>query len=126
MQGLGLVHSISHMIGAEYDTQHGLTNAIILPVVLRFNLPGMEGKVKRMADAMGLKDTSVEGFITEVERILDDINIPHALNEIGVPTDCAARIAEKAMHDSAAGTNPRSATVAEVQTLVETAIAKAR
>ena len=27
-----------HMIGAEYDTQHGLTNAIVLPPVLHFNL----------------------------------------------------------------------------------------
>ena len=37
VKGLGLVHSISHMIGAFYDTHHGLTNAILLPPVLRFN-----------------------------------------------------------------------------------------
>ncbi|MFD1160592.1 iron-containing alcohol dehydrogenase [Roseovarius aestuarii] len=126
LQGLGLVHAISHMVGAEYNTQHGLTNAIILPVVLRYNLPGMEDKVPRMADAMGLGDASVEGFIAEIERILDDIGIPHALNEIGVPADCAGRIAEKAMLDSAAGTNPRTASPEEMRTLVETAIAKAR
>ena len=125
-KGLGHVHAISHMVGAEFNTQHGLTNAIILPVVLRFNLLGMEHKVKRMADAMGLRDTSVDAFIAEVERMLDDINIPRSLNEIGVPAECAGRIAEKAMHDSAAGTNPRTASVAEMQALVETAIAKAR
>jgi alcohol dehydrogenase class IV len=33
------------MVGAEYNTHHGLTNAIILPVVMRYNLPGMEEKV---------------------------------------------------------------------------------
>ena len=33
------------MIGAEYDTQHGLTNAIVLPVVLRFNLQDQEQKL---------------------------------------------------------------------------------
>ncbi len=126
MQGLGLVHAISHMVGAEYNTQHGLTNAIILPVVLRFNLPGMEDKVKRMADAMGLEDASVDGFIAEVERILDDLTIPRALSEIGVPADCAARIAEKALQDSAAGTNPRPASLDEMRDLVQTAIAKAR
>jgi len=43
-----------------------------------------------------------------------------------VPADCAERIAEKAMKDSASRTNPRSATLAEVQVLTETAIAKAR
>jgi len=126
LKGLGLVHAISHMVGAEYNTQHGLTNAIVLPVVLRFNLPGLEGKVQRMAEAMGLEDTSVEGFVAEVERILDALNIPQALSEIGVPPDCAERIAEKAMQDSAAGTNPRPASLTEMQTLIETAIAKAR
>ena len=126
LKGLGLVHAISHMVGAEYNTQHGLTNAIMLPVVLRFNLPGMDDKVVRMAHAMGLEDTSVDGFIAEIELILDQINIPKALHEIGVPADCAARIAEKAMYDSAADTNPRRASVEDVRTLVETAIAKAR
>ena len=42
LKGLGLVHAISHMIGAEYDTQHGLTNAIVLPTVLHFNLLGQD------------------------------------------------------------------------------------
>lgn len=126
IKGLGLVHAISHMVGAEFDTQHGLTNAIILPVVLRFNLPGQEAKFERMAQAMRLDDTSVEGFISEVERLLDAIGIPSSLAAIGVPPDCAGRIAEKAIQDGAAGTNPRPASVAEIKALTETAIAQAR
>lgn len=126
MKGLGLVHAVSHMVGAEYNTQHGLTNAIILPTILRFNLPGMEAKVQRMADAMGLENTSVDSFISEIERMLDDINIPRSLGDIGVPTECAARIAEKALQDSAAGTNPRPASLNEMRDLVENAIARAR
>mgnify|MGYP000427283337 FL=1 len=126
LKGLGHVHAISHMVGAEFNTQHGLTNAIVLPVVLRFNLPGMEPKVKRMADVMGLQDASVDAFIAEIERLLDDINIPRSLSEIGIPADCATRIAEKALQDSAAGTNPRTASITEMRTLIETAIAKAR
>ena len=126
LKGLGLVHAISHMIGAEFDTQHGLTNAVVLPVVLRFNLPGQELKVQRMAQAIGLEDTSVEAFIAHIEVILDEINIPKALNEIDVPLGCAQRIAEKALCDSAAGTNPRQATVAEARSLIENAIKKAR
>ena len=126
IKGLGMVHAISHMVGAEFDTQHGLTNAIILPVVLRFNLPGMELHVTRMAKAMGLEDHSVTGFITEIERILDEINIPRSLRDIDVPLDCAQRIAEKAILDSAASTNPRQASVEEIRGLVETAIQQAR
>ncbi len=126
LKGLGLVHAISHMVGAEFNTQHGLTNAIILPVVLRFNLPGMEPKVKRMAYAMGLNDHSIEALIAEVERILDDIGIPKSLSAINVPLDCSQRIAGKAKMDSAAATNPRTASVDEIRALTETAILQAR
>lgn len=125
-KGLGLVHAISHMIGAEYDTQHGLTNAILLPPVLRFNLAGQELKVKRMAEAMGLVDKSKIGFIDGIEKMLDEIGIPRSLSEIGVPLDCAARIAEKALKDSAAATNPRQADIDEVRYLIETCIVRAR
>ena len=126
LKGLGLVHAISHMIGAEFNTHHGLTNAIILPVVLRFNLPGMDDKVRRMAEAMKLPDHSVDGFIDSVETLLDEIAIPKSLSEIGVTVDCAERIAGKALRDSAARTNPRIATLAEVQLLIEHSIVDAR
>ena len=126
LKGLGLVHSISHMIGAEYDTQHGLTNAIVLPVVLRFNLPGQSAKVLRMAQAMGLQTLSEKALIGRVEHILDEIEIPTALSEIGVPFECAQRIAEKAIQDSATETNPRRANVLEIRQLTEAAIMHAR
>ena len=126
LKGLGHVHAISHMIGAEYNTQHGLTNAIILPVVLRFNLPGMEEKVKRMAESIGLQDVSVKGFIAEIERRLDELGIPRSLSEIGVPENCQERIAKKALRDSAARTNPRAASLAEMRLLVKTSLTKAR
>ena len=126
LKGLGLVHAVSHMVGAEFNTHHGNTNAILLPVVLRFNLPGMDEKVRRMAEAMEIADHSVEGFIAAVEALLDEIRIPKSLGEIGVPIDCAERIAVKALKDSAAKTNPRSASLDEVRVLIETAIKKAR
>jgi alcohol dehydrogenase class IV len=126
LKGLGLVHAISHMVGAEFNTHHGNTNAILLPVILRFNLPGMDEKVRRMAEAMEISDHSVAGFIAAVEGILDEIQIPKSLSEIGVPLDCAERIAIKALKDSAAKTNPRLASLDEVRVLIETAVKKAR
>ena len=67
-----------------------------------------------MAEAMGLVDHSIEGFITAIERILDQLDIPRSLAELGVPLDAAPRLAAKAILDSAASTNPRSASVDEV------------
>ena len=126
MKGLGLVHAISHMVGAEYDTQHGLTNAIVLPTVLRYNLPGLDTKVERMSQAMGLSTASQDAFCAHIEALLDRLNIPVSLNEIGVPESCVERIAEKAMQDSAYGTNPRVADLDEMITLVRSCIKDVR
>ncbi|MDA9929969.1 iron-containing alcohol dehydrogenase [Alphaproteobacteria bacterium] len=125
-KGLGMTHAISHMVGAEFDTQHGLTNAIVLPVVLRFNLPGLEHKVRRMAEIMQIEDHSEAAFIARIEGILDALDIPKSLSEIGVPLECAEEISHKALLDSAAGTNPRPADAGQVQRLIETAIIAAR
>jgi alcohol dehydrogenase class IV len=126
IKGLGLVHAIAHMVGAEFNTHHGLTNAIILPVVLRYNLPGMEEKVMRMSEAMQFKDHSVDAFISNIEDILDRIKIPKSLSELGVPEDCVDRIAEKAMKDQAFATNPKIATLQEVKEMTLASIKKAR
>ena len=126
IKGLGLVHAIAHMVGAEYDTHHGLTNAIILPAVLRYNLPGMDEKVKKMSEAMQFKNHSADSFISDIEKLLDRIKIPKGLSEIGVPTDCVARIAEKSMIDTAFGTNPRNASYDDVYKLVTESIQQAR
>ena len=126
IKGLGLVHAIAHMVGAEFNTHHGLTNAIILPAVLRYNLPDMEEKVMRMAQAMQYKDHTANHFIESMEKILDQIKIPKGLNEIGVPEDCIERISEKSMIDTAFGTNPRSATLDDVRELVKVSIFGAR
>lgn len=122
LKGLGLVHAISHMIGAEYDTHHGLTNAVLLPAVLKFNEPEVSDRIAPMAQAMGLEDTSFEGFHSGVCALLDQVAIPRTLADIGVPDDGIARIAEKAMQDSAAGTNPRVLTVGQVEDVIHDAM----
>ena len=126
LKGLGLVHAISHMIGAEFDTHHGLTNAIVLPVVTRYNFPELEGKVERMSSSMHYEDSSIEAFISNLDELLDLIQIPKSLEEIGVPIACVERISEKAMKDSAYATNPRIASLEDMNQLVYKSIKQAR
>ena len=126
LKGLGLVHAISHMVGAEFDTHHGLTNAIVLPVITRFNFPQLEGKVQKMSSAMQYDDHTIDAFISNIDEILDRIEIPKNLAEIGVPMDCVERISEKSMKDSAFATNPRIASLEEMNVLVSQSIKQAR
>lgn len=126
LKGLGLVHAISHMVGAEYDTHHGLTNAIVLPAVLRFNESAIARHVPHMSHALGLAGASFDDFYLQVCGLLDRLEIPKSLHDIGVPLDCAEGIAIKAIQDSAASTNPRAASVGEIQLIVEQALTSGR
>ena len=126
LKGLGFVHAISHMVGAEFDTQHGLTNAIVLPVVLRYNLPSLDKKRRQMADALSINDKTTDGFVGEIEATLTRLDIPKSLSSIGVPLDCASRVAEKAMFDSAASTNPVKGNSTDIKALIERSILEAR
>ena len=126
LKGLGFVHAISHMVGAEFDTQHGLTNAIVLPVVLRYNLPSLDEKRRQMADALSINHKTTDGFVGEIEATLNRLDIPRSLSSIGVPLDCASRVAEKAMFDSAASTNPVKGNSSDIKALIERSISEAR
>lgn len=126
LKGLGLVHAISHMIGADYDTHHGLTNAVLLPAVLRFNAGHIEDRVPAMASAMDLGECAFDTFYSAICTLLDDLEIPVTLSDIGVPAESAAQLAEKAHRDAACATNPRPANVAEIQSVIEYALFEGR
>lgn len=46
-QGLGATHSPSHLVGAVYNIHYGVTNAVIMPIVLDFNHPAIEERGAR-------------------------------------------------------------------------------
>lgn len=125
-KGLGLVHAISHMAGAEYNTHHGLTNAIILPSVLKFNEPSIEAKIAPMSQAMGLSGTDFAGFYSAVCNLLGELGIPPRLTDIGVPIECVPRVAAKAILDVASETNPRKPAIADIEAILSTALAAGR
>ena len=126
LKGLGFVHAISHMVGAEYDTQHGLTNAIVLPSVLRFNREVMSAKIPIMSEAMGLKKNDFDYFYSSICDLLDQLEIPKSLYEIGVEKNSAERLAEKALKDSAFATNPKSASLEQIRDLIEISLHSGR
>lgn len=126
LKGLGMVHAISHMVGAEFDTHHGLTNAVLLPPVLRFNEAVIGHKVGPMCAAMGLDGADFDAFIAGVERLLGICSIPHGLADLGVTIEAAPSLALKASRDPAASTNPRPASVSDIEALIRGAMTATR
>ena len=93
-----------------------------MTAVLRYNAPSIETKVAPMAQAMGLQDTDFDSFYGHICKLLDALDIPKKLTEIGASQDCAPRIAAKALKDSAAETNPRPLTQETMERLVTDAL----
>lgn len=118
-KGLGAIHSLSHPVGAVYDTHHGLTNAVFMPYVLVFNRKAVEDKIVALARYIGLKDASFKGFLDWVLALRQELGVPHTLKDLGVTDDRIEMLAEMATADPSAGTNPVPVGVKEHRVLLE-------
>ena len=105
-KGLGAIHSLSHPVGAIYDTHHGLTNAVVMPYVLEFNRQAIEEKMTRLAAYIGLPNPGFKSVMAWVLALRKEIGIPHTLKDIGVGMEKLDLLSEMAAVDPTVGTNP--------------------
>ncbi len=121
-KGLGCVHSLSHSLGGvDPRLHHGTLNAMFLPAVVAFNAGAesvqKEMRLERMARAMHLASAS------DIQPALHDMNarlgLPKGLAEMGVRADNFARIISGALADHCHATNPRLATAADYEAMLE-------
>ncbi|AUX77005.1 iron-containing alcohol dehydrogenase [Sinorhizobium fredii] len=104
-KGLGAIHSLSHPVGAIYNTHHGMTNAVVMPPVLRFNRPAIEEKIARAAAYLGIAG-GFDGFYDYVLQLREELGVPDKLSALGVGTDRIGEMAEMAIVDPTASGNP--------------------
>ncbi len=104
-KGLGAIHSLSHPVGAIYNTHHGMTNAVVMPPVLRFNRPAIEDRIVRAAAYLGISG-GFDGFYDYVLKLREELGVPDKLAALGVGTDRIDEMSEMAIVDPTAGGNP--------------------
>ena len=121
-KGLGAMHSLSHPCGANLDTHHGLTNAVVMPFVLAWNRRAIEPKMGRLAAWLGLKRQSYEGFLDWILELRATIGIPSKLAALGVREEHAKEFAPQALADPSTGGNPLPMTVGDFEKLYLNAI----
>ena len=125
--GLGCVHSMAHPLGARFDIPHGVANALLLPIVMEFNMPACELKYGRIAKAMGVDTTDMsegeaaQAAVDAVRQLSLDLAIPQTLREIGIPEDALEQLANDAFNDVCTGGNPREITEADILELYKKA-----
>ena len=81
-KGLGAIHSLSHPVGAIYNTHHGLTNAVFMPYVLKKNRNAIEEKIISLSRYLNLDDQTFDGFMNWIIGLREQLSIPHTLKEL--------------------------------------------
>ncbi len=126
---VALVHGLEYPIGAVLHCSHGAGNGLLLPHVMRFNLPVREKEFARIAELLG-EDTSgktsraamAEKAVAAVERLSTAIGIPQRIRELGGAREQLPGFAEKTFAiKRLLATNPRPATEADLLNILEAA-----
>ena len=105
-KGLGAIHSLSHPVGALYNTHHGLTNAVFMPYVLKKNRNAIEDKLIALSRYIELSNQSFDGFMTWILDLRESLQIPHTLEELIHEDTKLEEMSAMALEDPTAGSNP--------------------
>jgi len=107
-KGLGAIHSLSHPVGAIYNTHHGLTNAVFMPYVLKRNKNVIEEKIISLSRYLNLEDQTFEGFMNWILYLRKELLIPHTLKELIQDDSKFEEMSKMAKDDPSTGGNPIS------------------
>jgi len=100
---VGAVHALAYPIGGQYHVPHGLSNSLVLPHVMRFNLPVASREYAELArelfkNAGSLSDLAAGAMlISELEQLMVDIRLETRLQQVGIDQQSLPSLAEAAM-----------------------------
>jgi len=126
--GVAAVHALEYPLGGELHCSHGAGNGLLLPFVMRFNLPSCAGRLAQVAEWLGesvagLDETqAAERAIAAVERLKAEIGIPARLRDLGARREQLPGFAQKAFAvKRILRVNPRPVTEADLLGILEAA-----
>lgn len=122
------VHALAYPLGGEFGVPHGISNAVLLPYVLAFNLPAMPERYAEVAVALGIPrgadplETAKAG-IRRIREMLRNCGLPLTLRELGVTESAIPRMVESAMTVTRLlKNNPRDVGPAEAERIYRAAL----
>ena len=105
-KGLGAIHSLSHPVGAIYNTHHGLTNAVFMPYVLKRNEKAIKDKITDLSKYLNLPSPSFQSFLDWVIDLRKLLKIPHTLKDLIHEDSKLEIMSEMALNDPSTASNP--------------------
>ena len=125
---LGAVHALAHSLGGFSDLPHGECNALLLEHVMAFNFeacPGRYGTIGTLmgADLSGLPENQrKKQVINAITSFREQLGVTERLRDLGVTKSDIPELARKAIRDPCLATNPRRATVHDLEKIYEQAL----
>ena len=125
--GVALVHALEYPMGGALHCSHGAGNGLLLPFVMRFNLPERTKKIAQIAELLGVEhsgdDASMaESAIAHIDQLKRDIRIPERIRDIGGTEDQLRSFAEKAFQiKRLLWVNPREASLEDLHEILRSA-----
>jgi len=107
--GLGLgpvntaaVHALAYPLGSRFHVAHGVSNAVLLPNVLRFNFSAAPERYAEVAVALGVERdgsalATAERGVQRLAELSRAVGVPQRLAEFGIPRDAIPAMARSAM-----------------------------
>jgi len=125
---LGAVHAMAHSLGGFSDLPHGECNALLLGYVMEFNYPACPGRFETLGKVMGVeldgldREAKKKAIIGSITAMRDRVGVTETLGDLGVTAADIPELAKKAIHDPCLATNPRKATVHDIEQIYEKAL----
>ena len=122
------VHALAYPIGGIFHVPHGLSNSLVLPHVLRFNLPEAAEHYAELAsvvvpEAKGTAEAKAEALIAAMQHIAKVTGIETSLQQMGITESDLDRLASDAMLQTRLlGNNPRELTLADARAIYAAAL----
>lgn len=110
------VHALSYPLGGEFHIPHGLSNAILLPSVMKFNMPSNVKRHAEVAIALGCEpgkndEETAQRGVDFIYRLAAAVGIPDKLTALGIPQTAVDGMAKAAMQvQRLLKNNPREVT----------------
>ena len=98
----GAVHALAYPLGGQFHVAHGVSNSLLLPYVLNFNLPAAPARYAAIARALGVTTTGTDAEVAaaglrEIEKLSSDVGIPARLRDFNIPREAIPTMAKSAM-----------------------------
>jgi alcohol dehydrogenase class IV len=123
------VHALAYPLGGHFHVPHGLSNALVLPHVLDFNMPEAERHYAELApilfpDLAGRSDAAkARGLVDGLKALGPELGMQTRLRDVGVSHNHLPMLAEDAMKQTRLlVNNPREMTYAAALAIYETAL----